>query len=48
MMMIGKYEVDDDDVAIVKKTLQEKGVRTVTWAFLSTTPAYSSYVDCLL
>ena len=30
MMMIGKYEVDDDDVAIVKKTLQEKGVRTVT------------------
>ena len=30
MMMIGKYEVDDDDVAIVKKTLEEKGVRTVT------------------
>ena len=36
IMMIGndddfeKDNVDDDDVAIAKKTLQEKGVRTVT------------------
>ena len=36
MMMIGngedfeKDKVNVDDVAIVKKTLQEKGVRTVT------------------